>query len=41
MTETATPEDIKVGSKVEMVLRKMITDRGLNIYGYKFRQVED
>ena len=41
MTETATPEDTKVGSKVEMVLRKMITDRGLNIYGYKFRQVED
>jgi uncharacterized OB-fold protein len=41
MTETATPEDVKVGSKVQMVLRKMTTDRGLNIYGYKFRLVED
>lgn len=41
MTETATPEDVKVGSEVEMVLRKLITDRGLNIYGYKFRLVEE
>lgn len=41
MTETATPEDVKVGSKVEMVLRKMTTDRGLNVYGYKFRLVEE
>ena len=41
MTETATPEDVKVGSKVQMVLRKMMTDRGLNVYGYKFRLVED
>ncbi len=41
MTETATPEDVKVGSKVEMVLRKMITDRGLNVYGYKFRLAEE
>ncbi len=41
MTETSTPEDIKVGSKVEMVLRKMTTDRGLNVYGYKFRLVEE
>jgi uncharacterized OB-fold protein len=30
-----------VGSKVEMVLRKMTTDRGLNVYGYKFRLVEE
>jgi hypothetical protein len=41
MTETATPEDVKVDSKVEMVLRKLTTDRGLNVYGYKFRQVEE
>ena len=41
MTETFTPEDVKVGSKVEMVLRKMTTDRGLNVYGYKFRLVEE
>ena len=41
MTEASTPEEIKVGAKVEMVLRKMITDRGLNVYGYKFRLVED
>ena len=41
MTETVTPEDVKVNSKVEMVLRKLITDRGLNVYGYKFRLVEE
>ncbi len=41
MTETATPEDIKIGSRVEMVLRKLTTDRGLNVYGYKFRLVEE
>ncbi len=41
MTETATPEDVKVNSKVEMVLRKLTTDRGLNVYGYKFRLVEE
>ena len=41
MTETATPEDVKVDSKVEMVLRKLTTDRGLNVYGYKFRLVEE
>jgi uncharacterized OB-fold protein len=41
MTETVTPEDVKVGSRVEMVLRKMTTDRGLNVYGYKFRLAEE
>ena len=41
MTETVTPEDVKVNSKVEMILRKLITDRGLNVYGYKFRLVEE
>lgn len=41
MTETATPEDVKIGSKVELVLRKLTTDRGLNVYGYKFRSVEE
>lgn len=41
MTEVAQPEDVKIGAKVEMVLRKLMTDRGLNIYGYKFRLVEE
>ncbi len=41
ITEASTPEEIKVGAKVEMVLRKLTTDRGLNVYGYKFRLVED
>ena len=41
MTETSGPEDVKVGSKVEMVLRKVNTDRGLNVYGYKLRLAED
>ena len=40
MTETAGPEDVKVGSKVEMVLRRVNTDRGLNVYGYKLRLAE-
>jgi len=41
MTEVAAPEDMKVGAKVEMVLRKVTTDRGLNVYGYKFRLAEE
>ena len=41
MTEVAQPEDVKISAKVEMVLRKLMTDRGLNIYGYKFRLVEE
>jgi uncharacterized OB-fold protein len=40
MTEIDKPEEIKIGSRVEMVLRKIMTDRGLNIYGYKFRLAE-
>ena len=34
-------EEVKIGGKVEMVLRKVWTDRGINIYGYKFRLVEE
>jgi uncharacterized OB-fold protein len=40
ITEVTQPEEVKIGGKVEMVLRKVLTDRGLNIYGYKFRLVE-
>jgi len=40
LTETSKHEEIDVGSRVEMVLRKIMTDRGLNIYGYKFRLTE-
>jgi len=41
ITEVSKPEEVKIGSKVEMVLRKVMTDRGLNLYGYKFRLVEE
>jgi len=41
ITEVTKPEEVKIGDKVEMVLRKIVTDRGLNIYGYKFRLVEE
>jgi len=41
LTEVASPEAVKIGDKVEMVLRKVMTDRGLNVYGYKFRLVEE
>jgi uncharacterized OB-fold protein len=41
ITEVTKPEEVKIGGKVEMVLRKVFTDRGLNIYGYKFRLVEE
>jgi uncharacterized OB-fold protein len=40
MTDVDKPEEIKIGSRVEMVLRKIMTDRGLNVYGYKFRVAE-
>lgn len=40
MTEVDKPEEIKIGLRVEMVLRKIMTDRGLNVYGYKFRLAE-
>jgi uncharacterized OB-fold protein len=40
MTEVDEPEEIKIGSRVAMVLRKIMTDRGLNVYGYKFRLAE-
>jgi uncharacterized OB-fold protein len=41
MTECADPEKIKIGTRVEMVLRKVMTDRGLRIYGYKLRLPEE
>jgi len=41
ITEVANPEEVKIGTKVEMVLRKVMTDRGLKIYGYKLRLLEE
>ena len=41
LTEVANPEEVKIGTRVEMVLRKVMRDRGLDIYGYKFRLVEE
>jgi len=41
LTEVSNPEEVKIGAKVEMVFRKAMTDRGLNVYGYKFRLVEE
>jgi len=41
ITEVANPEQVKIGTKVELVLRKVMSDRGLDIYGYKFRLVEE
>ena len=41
ITEVTKAEEVKIGDKVEMVLRKVVADRGLNIYGYKFRLVEE
>ncbi len=41
MTECGSPDEIKIGTRVEMVFRKMLTDRGLNVYGYKFRLAEE
>jgi len=41
ITEVTEAEEVNIGGKVEMVLRKIWTDRGINIYGYKFRLVEE
>jgi uncharacterized OB-fold protein len=41
IADVAQPEQVKIGDKVEMVLRRVSTDRGLNVYGYKFRLVEE
>ncbi len=41
LTEVANPEEVKIGSKVEMVFRKVINDSGLDFYGYKFRLAEE
>jgi uncharacterized OB-fold protein len=41
LTEVTSPDAVKIGDKVEMVFRKVMTDRGLNVYGYKFRLVEE
>jgi uncharacterized OB-fold protein len=40
-TEVAKPEDIRIGDKVELVLRKLYEDRGLPLYGYKARLVKE
>ena len=40
ITEIANPDQVKIGDRVEMVLRKIGSDRGLNLYGYKFRLIE-
>ncbi len=40
-TEVAKPEDVKIGAKVELVLRKILTSRGIAMYGYKVRLVEE
>ena len=41
ITEVSKPEDVKIGGKVEMILRKVDSQRGLNIYGHVFRMVEE
>jgi uncharacterized OB-fold protein len=41
LTEVAKPEDVKIGAKVELVLRKILTDRGIALYGFKPRLVEE
>jgi uncharacterized OB-fold protein len=32
---------LKIGTKVQMVFRKIVNDSGLDFYGYKFRLVEE
>jgi len=41
IAEVDDPGQIKIGDKVEMVLRKVDTDRGINVYGYKFKLAEE
>ena len=41
LTEVAKPEDVKIGAKVEFVLRRILTNRGVSLYGYKARLVEE
>lgn len=41
MTECNSPDDIKIGTKVDLVFRKVMTDRGLNVYGFKLRLAEE
>jgi len=41
LTEVARPEDVRIGARVELVLRKIYRDRGLDVYGYKLRLVEE
>jgi len=35
------PQDVKIGAKVELVFRKILSDRGVDLYGYKFRLMEE
>jgi uncharacterized OB-fold protein len=41
LTEVAKPEDVKIGAKVEFVLRRILTNRGVALYGYKARLIEE
>ena len=41
ITEVSKPEDVKIGAKVELALRRIYKERGLDVYGYKIRLVEE
>ena len=41
VTDVKSPENIKIGAKVDLVLRKILNDRGVDLYGYKFRLIEE
>ena len=41
LADVSKPEDVKIGVKVEAVLRKLYRERGLNVYGYKFKLIEE
>jgi uncharacterized OB-fold protein len=41
IAEVKNPEDVKIGSRVELVLRRVLRDRGVDLYGYKFRLIEE
>lgn len=41
ITDVKSPEDVKIGAKVELVLRKILDDRGVDLYGYKLKLIEE
>jgi uncharacterized OB-fold protein len=41
IAEVKNPEDVKIGSRVELILRRVLRDRGVDLYGYKFRLIEE